>query len=89
MGLYVVTEIAEPYILDQDRITCFGDMAAAASDDGVAFQGLENCGDWRVEKAVIAMRQSLRHPISIGKLANNLAISRPQLKRVFLSRTWA
>lgn len=51
------------------------------------FQELEQCGDLRVERTVIAMRQALSEPVSIDKLARSLSISRRQLDRVFKEKT--
>ena len=49
----------------------------------MSFQELEHCGDWRVEQAVLLMRQTLSEPISIDQLARKVSISRRQLDRLF------
>ena len=53
----------------------------------MSFQELEHCGDWRVEQAVLLMRQTLSEPISIDQIARKLSISRRQLNRVFKAKS--
>ncbi len=53
----------------------------------MSFQELEHCGDWRVEQAVLLMRQTLSEPISIDEIARKLSISRRQLNRVFKAKS--
>ena len=47
------------------------------------FQDLEECGDWRVENAVRLMRQNLRSPCSIERLAQTIGTTLRQLDRSF------
>lgn len=47
------------------------------------FQDLEECGEWRVETAVRLMRQNLRNPCSIKRLAQNIGSTVRQLDRSF------
>ena len=47
------------------------------------FQDLEECGEWRVETAVRLMRQNLRDPCSINRLAQMVGSTVRQLDRSF------
>ena len=47
------------------------------------FHDLEECGNWKVERAVGIMRQNLREPQTTTRLAKMLGITVRQLNRVF------
>ncbi|MEM7173249.1 MAG: GlxA family transcriptional regulator [Pseudomonadota bacterium] len=47
------------------------------------YQDLENCGDWRIERAVRIMRQNLGTPMRIEDLAQNIGSTVRQLERSF------
>ena len=47
------------------------------------YQDLEDCGDWRVERGVRLMRQSLTEPYPISRLAEIIGTSTRQLDRAF------
>lgn len=60
------------------------DEHRAAHDVGrMPFHDLEECGNWRVETSIRLMRQNLREPYPIGKLAQTIGSTVRQLDRAF------